>query len=125
LVACTSSQLRLSLLRGGAIQHEQLAGLLFTNISGRVCTLRGFPAAQLVRDGKLLGSPALHQPDSEPTMTLVHGASAQATLTATTDCQAPLSDHVRVSPPGQRQTTDLADTLRGCSLSVGPVGPPS
>jgi hypothetical protein len=78
-----------------------------------------------VQNGHVIGIPAGHQPAVTPTVTLASGGSAQATLTASTGCQAPLSDHVRVSAPGQSSTVDVADTLRDCTVTVGPVGPAS
>jgi hypothetical protein len=120
---CAAEQLTSTLLRGGAIQHQQLAVLVFTNSSGPTCTLHGYPGAQLVVAGRPIGTPARHVPGGTPTVRLVHGASAQATLTATTECQAPLSDHVRVRPPGVTTTVDLADRLRDCTVSVTAVAP--
>ncbi|MGN6606569.1 MAG: DUF4232 domain-containing protein [Jatrophihabitans sp.] len=111
----------MSLVRGGAIQHQQLAGIIFTNTAASPCSLLGFPTAQLVKGGALIGSPA--RPAGAPGTGVVLGrnASAQAQLTASTDCNAPLSDHVRVRAPGATVSTDLADTLRACTLTIGPV----
>ena len=108
------------------MQHTQIAGLIFTNRSASTCGLQGYPFAQLRRAGALLGKPASHTPGTAAALVILHaGQAAQAELTATTDCNAPLSDLVRVSAPGQTATADVADTLRECTLAVGPVEPSS
>lgn len=119
--ACTAAQLTVSLVRGGAIQHRQIAGLIFTNTTAARCTILGFPSAQLVKNGRLIGLQATPTGATGRGVTLAKGQSAQSELTATTDCQAPLSDHVRVRAPGQSTSVDLADTLRACTLTVGAV----
>ena len=110
-----------NLVRGGAIQHVQLAGLIFTNTAATACTLLGYPFAQLMRGGRTLGRPAQHQGPVGPGVVLTRNVGAEAQLEATTDCQAPLSDHVRVRAPGLSQSADLADTLRACTLTVSAV----
>ena len=124
--SCTATQLSITLARGGAFQHSQYAGLIFTNRSASTCSLTGYPFAQLRLSGAPLGNPATHEAGTTAAPVLLHaGQSAQSQLTATTDCNAPLSDMVRVSAPGQTATTDVADTLRQCTLTVGPVEPAS
>jgi hypothetical protein len=119
--ACTAEQLTISLVRGGAIQHRQIAGLILTNTAAARCTILGYPSAQLVKNGRLIGLQATPTGAAGRGVTLAKGQSAQSELTATTDCQAPLSDHVRVRAPGQSTSVDLADTLRACTLTIGAV----
>lgn len=120
---CSAAQLTITLLREGSVPNQQLAALVFTNSSKTACTISGYPSAQLLLDGKPIGKPAGHKPSGLFTIRLPHNASAQATLSATTTCQAPLSDHVRVSAPGQTRTVDLPDKMRACVLAVTAVGP--
>lgn len=119
--ACTATQLKAELLRGGAQLGVQYAAVLFTNVSQKTCTLQGYPYAQLVRGGKLIGKQAVHQASTTATVHLKPGASAQADISAVSSCNAVLSDHVRVSAPGSSTTVDLPDTLRNCSLSIKAV----
>jgi len=122
-LACTFGQLAISLQRGGAEPHTQIAGLIFVNQSAKTCTLQGFPAAQLLRAGATLGKPAKHTADPALLVTLHAGQSAEAQLSATTDCNAALSDAVRVSAPGQTATVTVNGAFRNCILTVGPVTP--
>ena len=121
--ACSAAQLRLELFRGGAELGKQYAQVVFTNTSSAACTLDGYPFAQLVLGGQLIGSPAAHASGAMAVVRLSPGAQAQATLIATSNCNAPLSDHVRVGVPGSTVTQDLPDRLRRCTLSVQPVQP--
>jgi hypothetical protein len=108
-------------VRGGALPGQEIAGVVFTNRSQAKCTLRGYPFAQLRRNGRKLGRPASHNPGVVRTITLKPQDSAQVQLTAVTTCQAPISDHVRIRVPGSPTPTDVALQLRGCSLSVDPI----
>jgi hypothetical protein len=121
---CKLGQLSIQGVRGGAFQGREIAGVLFTNASARPCTVSGYPSAQLVRNGKALGRPANDNPGPVHTILLKPGQMAQAELTAVTTCQAPLSDAVRVSLPGQSDTADASMQLRACSLSVNPLQRP-
>jgi hypothetical protein len=95
--------------------------VVFTNHTSSKCTLRGYPFAQLRRKGAALGKPAKDHKGTVRTITLKPGKSAQVQLTAVSTCQAPESDHVRISVPGSPTSTDVALQLRGCSLSVDPI----
>jgi hypothetical protein len=83
--------------------------------------MRGYPAAQLRHNGADLGQPATQNHGTVRTITLKPGGQAQVQLTAVTTCQAPISDHVRITVPGATSSTDVALELRGCSLSVDPI----
>jgi hypothetical protein len=110
-------------VRGGALPGQEIAGVVFTNTSSTKCTLRGYPFAQLRRNGTKLGKPATDNPGAVKSVTLKPHDSAQVQLTAVTTCQAPISDHVRIRVPQSQTSTDVAMELRGCSLSVDPIQP--
>jgi hypothetical protein len=110
-------------VRGGALPGREIAGVVFTNTGKTRCTLRGYPFAQLRRNGAALGKPAVNNPGTVRTVMLRPNGSAQVQLTAVSTCQAPISDHVRIRVPGSTSSTDVAIELRGCSLSVDPIEP--
>ncbi len=119
--ACTLGRLKVSAVRGGATEGQEIAAVLFTNASTKVCTVRGYIFAQLRVMGAPLGEPATHNPGRVRTVALPRGASAQAQLTAVSTCQAPVSDQVRVRLPNSPGAASVAIQLRGCSLSVDPL----
>jgi hypothetical protein len=121
--ACTADQIRISTVVGGAVQGREIAGLIFTNVSSRRCTIRGYAFAQLRYRGAPLDGVATHNPGAVHTVLLRPGAAAAAQLTAVTTCQAPISDHARVRAPGSTISTRVALELRGCSLSIDPLEP--
>lgn len=108
-------------VRGGALPGREIAGIVFTNSSTTRCAMRGYPFARLRYRGQPLGEPATHNAGTVRTVVLKPGASAQAQLTAVSTCQAPISDHVRVRPPGISVWRNVALELRGCTLSIDPV----
>jgi hypothetical protein len=110
-------------VRGGALPGQEIAGVVFTNSTSSKCTLRGYPFAELRRNGAPLGKPAKHHKGKVRTVTLKPGKSAEVQLTAVTTCQSPESDHVRIRVPGSPTSTDVALELRGCALSVDPIEP--
>ena len=115
----------MSSVRGGASQGREYAAVSFTNKSTTRCTLRGYPAAQLLRNGALLGNPAAQDTSGTVrTRTLRPKATVQSVLSAVSTCQSPLSDHVRVIVAGQSASVDVAIQLRACSLTIGPVDLP-
>lgn len=118
---CTSDQLSVRAMYGGATPGQELALLIITNTSTSTCSLRGYPDVQLQQHGHDLGKPAVDTRARVRTVTLHAGGTAQVRLTASTTCQAPLSDHVRVRPPGTDRYLTAALELRGCTVHTGPV----
>jgi hypothetical protein len=119
--ACALGQLKVSSVRGGATEGQEIAAVVFTNTAAATCTVRGYIFAQLRVNGGPLGDPATHNPARVRTVTLARNGSAQAQLTAVSTCQAPVSDHVRVRLPNSRATASVPIQLRGCALSVDPL----
>ena len=113
--------------------------LNFTNVSGRTCSLHGFPGVSAIaRNGHQLGSPAGWATKvAARTVVLAPGATAH-TILQYRDAEvstAPGCDPVntavvlRVYPPGQYDATIAAFDLQVCShagpvyMSVEPIRP--
>ena len=116
--------------------------LEFTNLSGRACSMYGFPGVSAIsRGGQQLGSPANRESGggfgTPRTVIVAPGATAHAILAYhdVVVSTAPGCDPVgttfelRVDPPGQRGATFAFFGLQACShagpayLSVGPIKP--
>ena len=110
---------------GGAEPGVEIAALQFTNTGSSTCRLGDFPHVLLLFGGRQIGSPS--QPDgrSARTVTLSPGTTVESLLRDYSSCQAPLSDSARVTVPGETTTVVRPIRLRGCTLRVGPLGPPA
>jgi hypothetical protein len=94
---------------GGIPSRIEYFTLEFTNVSHRTCVLDGYPHVDVYAGSRQVGSPATLDTAVRPrTVTLVPGATAQATLRYTgtgafgTACHRIIPSWLRVSPPGQR-----------------------
>ena len=116
--------------------------LEFTNLSGRTCSMRGFPGVSAIsRDGKQLGSPASWESGgglgTPRTVNVAPGATVHAILAyhdaavSTESGCDPVNTtfDLRVYPPDDRGATLAFFDLEACShagpiyLSVGPIKP--
>jgi hypothetical protein len=82
-VPCTHAQLRFHLGRGDGAAGHVFWPLVFTNVSDRACTLRGYPGVSSVAgdDGHQVGAAASREPHRVRTVTLrAGGGRATATL---------------------------------------------
>ncbi len=103
--------------------------LRFTNLSGRRCTLRGYPGVSAVNlAGHQVGS-AASRDNAIPmtTVTLGKGATATAVLRIVeagnfpaSSCHQVTAAGLRVFPPGQRRATVVPFPFDACSRR-GPV----
>lgn len=107
--------------REGALPGEELAELRFTNRSARACTLTGFPGAELLASGHVIGKPALRSRQGTMAVTLRPSGAVTAQLHDATLCSAPMSDDIAVYPPNQTVQQRVPLRLRGCSLTIDPV----
>ena len=125
--------------------------LEFTNLSGRACTLRGYPGVSAVSlTGRQLGSPAGWGSAKTTAVRLASGATATAKLQITdtgnySQCFQrlpqgpgkpgilPTAAGLRVYPPNQTAATEISYPLQACAhtgpvwIHAGPVtagGPP-
>lgn len=122
---CTSAQLSVRVLRGGAVAGAEIALITFTNTSASTCSMFGFPGVSLRLHNALLGAPAQRTAKKPQTVPLARGAAAEAMITDVSSCQAPVSDTVRVYAPDQTAFVDKPLEMRGCRLFIDPVRPGS
>lgn len=121
---------------GGAAAGSTYHELEFTNLSGRACTLRGYPGVSAVDlRGRQLGSAAGRNPTHTPTtITLAPGASAVSVLQIAdvynypaAICPRTTAAGLRVYPPNQTQAKIVPFPFLACSrrgptyLHVAPV----
>jgi hypothetical protein len=117
--------------------------LEFTNLSGRTCSLYGFPGVSAIdREGRQLGSPAGWESGTQGggpvgtahTVILAPGATAHAVLAyhdavvgSAPGCHPATASELRVYPPDQRTAARAFFDLPVCShagpvyLNVGPI----
>jgi hypothetical protein len=134
---CSTSGLVIWLANGfgngtaGSVYYK----LEITNLSGRACTLEGFPGVVAVDlSGRRLGAKAQPEPGKRPRLAkLVKGASAtvqlrivEAGAISPSVCRPAMAAGLRVSPPGQTSSRLVPLPFEACSrgssvLSVGPV----
>lgn len=116
----------------GSIYYQ----LELTNLSGRTCTLRGYPGVSAVGlGGRQLGRAASRESGRSPsTVTLANGAAARATLRIvaagafpSSSCRLTTAAALRVYPPNQSAAKVVPFPFEACSrngptvLIVGPV----
>ena len=129
--ACATSRLVvwLNTAPGGAAAGSSYVDLEFTNLSGRACTLRGYPGVSAINlGGAQLGSAAGRNPlHPLRTITLAPGASAVALLQIAdalnypaATCRRKTAAGLRVYPPNQTQAKTVPFPFLACSRP-GPV----
>jgi eukaryotic-like serine/threonine-protein kinase len=111
-------------IRGSASPGAEFAALQFTNIGATSCTLYGYPAVTLLLKGSRIGTPSQPATTSTSRMTLRPGDTAESKLNDYTNCQAPLSDSIRVVAPGSTIHAVRPGQLRACILRVSKLGVP-
>ena len=134
--ACTTSGLVVWLnTNGDGAAGSVYYRLQFTNLSGRACTLRGYPGVSAVDlADRRIGSPAGRNPSSVPSVVLAKGGTANAVLRIVqvgnyppSRCRPTRAAGLRKYPPNQRASKVVPFPLRACSeagvayLSVGTV----
>ncbi len=121
---------------GGAAAGSTYYKLEFTNLSGRPCTLRGYPGVSAVDlRGRQIGSAAGRNPSSPTrTITLAKSGSAVAVLRIAdafnypaAACRRTTAAGLRVYPPNQTTARTVPFPFVACArtgpiyLSIGPV----
>lgn len=116
----------------GSIYYQ----LQLTNLSGRTCTLSGYPGVSAISlSGRQIGRSATRESGAKArTVTLKSGQSAASTLRIveagnfpTSACKPTLAAGLRVYPPNQKAAKTVPFPFEACSgsgpavLSVGPV----
>jgi hypothetical protein len=111
-------------IRGSASLGQEIAALQFSNSGSTRCVLNGFPTVTLLLKGARLGQPSQPGSIGTSTRTLAPGDTAESLLHDYTNCQAPLSDEIRVVVPGSTIAAIRPGQMRGCVLRVDKLGPP-
>ena len=119
---CTSVSLRV--IRGSASAGQEIAALQFSNDGTSTCELLGYPSVTLLLHGKPIGTPARPSTAGASARTLTSGDVAESLLHDYSNCQAPLSDSVRVVVPGSSVTVVRPAQLRACTIRVDALGAP-
>jgi hypothetical protein len=99
--------------------------LEFTNLSGRACSLNGYPGVSAVDlAGRALGSPASRNPSLVRTITLSDGATANAILRIVAvgnypaaRCNPTSAAGLRVYPPSRRASKLVPYPLRPWAMT--------
>ena len=128
--ACATSQLKISISNTGALAGQAGGYLKFTNDSGTLCRMSGWPlvigvmatgSAARLRRLQLTMFGAWHYTAPPPVVTLRPGDSAYAVVAAddhptgaNTRCPAPYV-RLRVSPPGDSGNVTISAWLAGAS----------
>jgi hypothetical protein len=102
-------------------------GLVFTNTSGRVCTIQGFPGVSFVagEDGHQVGEAAIRTGEKGPVITLRPGAAATAPVGFRNVghfdpavCGPTPVRGLRVYPPHDRRAVFVPFATTGCAAIV-------
>lgn len=127
---CKSSKLVLWLdTQGSGAAGSSYYKLRLTNLSGRRCTLRGYPGVSAVNlAGHRLGSPASRERVGKvKRVTLKQGATATAVLRIVeagnfpaSKCHMQTAAGLRVHPPGDKRSKVVPFPFHACSR-MGPV----
>jgi hypothetical protein len=122
----TCRSLTIRVLPGGASAGQEIAGVQFTNTGSSSCVLVGYPTVTLFRNGQQVGQTSQPSRSTESRRTLRPGDVAESLLhDYTLNCQAPLSDSVKVVAPGSTISQLRPQfQMRGCILRADPLGPP-
>ncbi|MHB1809381.1 MAG: DUF4232 domain-containing protein [Solirubrobacteraceae bacterium] len=133
---CASSGLVLWLdTQGNGSAGSSYYKLELTNLSGRTCTLAGFPRVSAVGlGGRQLGSSARREGSAGKSVTLAGGATAMAMLRIVeagnypaSKCGRVTAAGLRVHPSGQGSAKTIPFPFEACSrsgpayLAIGPV----
>ncbi|MFE9250439.1 DUF4232 domain-containing protein [Streptomyces sp. NPDC007088] len=117
---CPSAGMRLELGRGDTGAGNVHYSLVFTNTSGRSCTLSGYPGVSLLAgDGQQIGAPATREGGGGGGVRLAPGARAYSVVHTLNEginggCR-PSGKLLRVYPPGSREAmTTRSGTFRVC-----------
>jgi hypothetical protein len=135
---CTAGDLQLSLGGGDAAAGTAYRTLRFTNVSGRSCTLQGYPGVSYVAgdDGHQVGAPASRTPSGSALVRLGSGQSASTSVGLVNvrnydaaTCRPQPVRGLRVYSPGETRAEFVALQGTGCGnpkinqLTVNPLGP--
>ncbi len=126
--ACMNSTLQPKLALTGAAAGTAYYALRLTNVSGKTCTLSGYPGVSFVSGvhGHQIGSAATRNPVYPvTTVVLAKNATAHATVGIAAAANYPASrcdpataHALRVFPPGQTTAVYVKESFPACSAHV-------
>jgi hypothetical protein len=128
---CATSELVvwLDTQAGGAAAGSTYFKLVFTNLSGHVCTLRGYPGVSAVDlRGRRVGAPAARERTVPPRLVRLSAGSAAVAVLQIADalnfprstCRPTTAAGIRVYPPDQTASKVVPFPFRACART-GPV----
>ena len=121
----TCTKIGIRVIPGGATFGEEIAGLQFTNEGTQPCRLVGYAAVTLLLRGRPVGRPSQPTTAANSVRTLAPGEVAESLLhDHIRNCQAPLSDTVRVVAPGSTISASRPMQLRACVVRIDRLGAP-
>jgi hypothetical protein len=131
---CHTGDLKVSVAAdpGGGAAGSTYESLVFQNSSGHPCTLTGFPGVSYVAGdhGTQVNAPFARDPgDQRPTVRLLPGVSAHATLRIPNwqnypkdDCKPVSIRGFRVYPPDETASVFVSQPQKACSVKGVGVG---
>jgi Protein of unknown function (DUF4232) len=121
----TCTKLGIRVIPGGASVGQEIAALQFTNQGSTRCTLAGYPSVTLLLHGRAIGRPSQPSTTAPSTRALEPGETAESLLhDYVGNCQAPLSDRIRVIAPGSTLNLVRPMQLRACVVRVDKLDAP-
>jgi Domain of unknown function (DUF4232) len=121
---CTVADLQISLGVSEGTAGTTYRALVFTNSSGRMCTIQGFPGVSFVAgdDGHQVGQAAVRVGEKGPIITLIAGGTATAPVGFVNigafdqaDCQPTPVRGLRVYPPHDTASEFVAFETMACA----------
>jgi hypothetical protein len=124
---CLTSALGLSLGQGQGAAGSTIVPIVLTNTGGEACTLFGRPGVSFTDgNGNQLGVGAVFGGSAPATVTLAPGDKANALLKipdpgnfSASDCAAATSAKLRVYPPGDKASLEVAYQASVCTTKQG------
>jgi uncharacterized protein DUF4232 len=121
--ACTLASLGVRLGRDGAAAGSVYYPLVFTDLSGRSCTLYGYPGVSFIwPDGRQAGRAASRAPSAASVVTIAPGGAAHATVQVADALAYPIAmcipvvvRRLKVYPPGSRTALVIPLSTVTCS----------
>jgi hypothetical protein len=124
---CTSAQLKLKLGSGDGAAGHVYYPLVFTNVSGTACTLRGYPGVSSLtgRNGRQLGAAAARESGHKAKTVTLKARSGKATATLDVvnadnfdahSCRPERAAGFRVYPPGSKKSFYVTQSHRVCTV---------
>ncbi|HWC36787.1 MAG TPA: DUF4232 domain-containing protein [Mycobacteriales bacterium] len=133
---CGIGALKVTVGQGQGAAGSTIIPIVFTNDSSRPCTLFGYPGVSFLDSGgHQLGQPADERGGEKAIVTLAPGSAANAQLQipepgnfSAADCKVASAAFLRVYPPGEKRSVQLAESAQVCTTEAGrsvvlPVAP--